>query len=431
MAKLIVVGAGAMGLAAAYHAGKAGHDVVVVEASDTPGGMAAHFDFAGVSLERFYHFVCKTDYPTFELMAELGMSDRLHWVNTTMGLFNEGKLHRWGDPIALLRFPELSLLDKVRYGIFAAICVRRNQWAAIEKESAKTWLLRWCGQKVYDRLWRSLLDYKFYEYADSISAAWIWTRIRRIGRSRSSIMQERLGYIDGGSMALVDSLVQAIEQQGNRVQLNSPTVKITTQNGRVTGVDTPAGHLDADFVISTVPTPYITAMIPDLPAEWKARYESIANIGVICVIYKLRQSVSPHFWVNISEKDIEIPGIIEFSNLRGVGKDHIVYVPYYMPISHEKFTWPDQNLVDESFRCLQMVNSKLTHDDVIDIKVARLRHGQPICEPGFAAKIPPVQTPIRGLQVADTCYYYPEDRGIAESVRLGRALAESIGVVHQ
>jgi protoporphyrinogen oxidase len=359
------------------------------------------------------------------------MSDRLHWVNTTMGLFNEGKLHRWGDPIALLRFPELSLLDKVRYGIFAAICVRRNQWAAIEKESAKTWLLRWCGQKVYDRLWRSLLDYKFYEYADSISAAWIWTRIRRIGRSRSSIMQERLGYIDGGSMALVDSLVQAIEQQGNRVQLNSPTVKITTQNGRVTGVDTPAGHLDADFVISTVPTPYITAMIPDLPAEWKARYESIANIGVICVIYKLRQSVSPHFWVNISEKDIEIPGIIEFSNLRGFGKDHIVYVPYYMPISHEKFTWPDQNLVDESFRCLQMVNSKLTHDDVIDIKVARLRHGQPICEPGFAAKIPPVQTPIRGLQVADTCYYYPEDRGIAESVRLGRALAESIGVVHQ
>jgi protoporphyrinogen oxidase len=431
MAKLIVIGAGAMGLAAAYHAGKAGHEVVVVEASNTPGGMAAHFDFGGVSLERFYHFVCKTDYPTFELMAELGMSGRLRWVDTTMGLFNDGKLHKWGDPIALLRFPGLSLLDKFRYGFFVAVCVRRNQWAAIENESAKSWLLRWCGQNIYDRLWRSLLDDKFYEYADNISAAWIWTRIRRIGRSRRSMMQERLGYIEGGSMALVDSLVQAIGQQGGRVQLNSPVVKVTTRDGRVTGVDMPSGHLAADFVISTVPTPYVAPMIPDLPVEWRARYESIANIGVICVIYKLRRSVSPHFWVNISERGVDIPGVIEFSNLRDFGKDHIVYVPYYMPTSHEKFTWPDQKLVDESFRCLQMLNARLTRDDVVDTKVARLRHGQPICEPGFAAKIPPVQTPIPGLQVADTCYYYPEDRSIAESVRLGRAFAASIGPINE
>ena len=418
MAKLVVIGAGAMGLAAAYHALKAGHDVDVVEASNIPGGMAAHFDFGGVSLERFYHFVCKTDYPTFELMAELGMSDRLRWVDTTMGFFNEGELHRWGDPVSLLRLPGLSLLDKFRYGIFAAVCVRRNQWAAIENESAKAWLVRWCGRKVYERLWRSLLDYKFYEYADNISAAWIWTRIRRIGRSRRSVMQESLGYIEGGSEALIDSLVKAIEQRGGRIHVNSPVRKVAVANGCVTGVELPSGHISADFVISTVPTPYVSAMVPDLPLPWRERYESIANIGVICVIYKLKRSVSPHFWVNVSEPSIEIPGIIEFSNLRDFADDTIVYVPYYMPITHERFTWPDQRLVDESFACLQKLNRQLLREDIVDIKVTRLRHGQPICEPGFAKKIPPVQTPIQGLQIADTCFYYPEDRGIAESVRL-------------
>jgi protoporphyrinogen oxidase len=132
--------------------------------------------------------------------------------------------------------PGLSLLDKFRYGIFAAVCVRRNQWAAIENESAKAWLVRWCGRKVYERLWRSLLDYKFYEYADNISAAWIWTRIRRIGRSRRSVMQESLGYIEGGSEALIDSLVKAIEQQGGRIHVNSPVSKVTVANGCVTGV---------------------------------------------------------------------------------------------------------------------------------------------------------------------------------------------------
>jgi protoporphyrinogen oxidase len=322
--------------------------------------------------------------------------------------------------------PGLSLLDKFRYGIFAAVCVRRDQWAAIENESAKAWLIRWCGRKVYERLWRSLLDYKFYEYADNISAAWIWTRIRRIGRSRRTVMQESLGYIEGGSTALIDSLVRAIEQQGGRIHVNSPVSKVTVADGCVTGVDLPSGHLSADFVISTVPTPYVSAMVPELPIDWRARYEAIANIGVICVIYKLKRSVSPHFWVNVSEPSIEIPGIIEFSNLRDFAEDTIVYVPYYMPTTHERFSWPDQRLVNESFACLQKLNGQLLREDIVDIKVTRLRHGQPICEPGFAKKIPPLQTPIQGLQIADTCFYYPEDRGIAESVRLGRTLAESI-----
>jgi protoporphyrinogen oxidase len=72
---------------------------------------------------------------------------------------------------------------------------------------------------------------------------------------------------------------------------------------------------------------------------------------------------------------------------------------------------------------LQRINPKLTREDVIAEHVARLRYAQPVCEPGFAAKIPPVQTPIVGVQIADTCFYYPEDRGISESVRLGREMA--------
>ena len=123
---------------------------------------------------------------------------------------------------------------------------------------------------------------------------------------------------------------------------------------------------------------------------------------------------------------MEIPGIIEFSNLRNVGDNAIVYVPYYMPVTNAKFSWPDERLREEAFSCLQRINPTLKQDDILDVKVARLRHGQPVCEPGFAAKIPPIQTTIRGLQIADTCYYYPEDRGIAESVRMGRNMALSV-----
>ena len=426
MAKVLVIGAGVMGLATAWQAVRDGHQVDLVEAASEPGGMAAHFDFDGDSVERFYHFVCRTDYPTFDLLRELGMEDRLRWEPTTMGFYNDGRLHPWGNPLALLRLPGTSLIAKLRYGLLAFLSVRRNRWPELENQSAKEWITRWCGKDGYRKFWEPLLDFKFYEYADNISAAWIWTRIRRIGRSRSSIMQEQLGYIEGGSQALVDALVNSIESHGGRIHLGSQVRSVTTHNNRVTGAATASHHFPADFVVSTTPTPYVADMIPDLPEDWKQKYRAIHNIGVICVIFKLHRQVTPHFWVNVSVPNLTIPGVVELTNLRKDIDSSIVYVPYYMPTTNEKFSWPDQRLLDEAFGCLRMLNPALRSGDIIATKVARLRYGQPICEPGFASKIPPVQTPIEGLQIADTCFYYPEDRGIAESVRLGRSMARAI-----
>jgi protoporphyrinogen oxidase len=122
---------------------------------------------------------------------------------------------------------------------------------------------------------------------------------------------------------------------------------------------------------------------------------------------------------------MEIPGIIEFSNLRPT-PETIVYVPYYMPTTNPKFANPDQAFIDEAFGYLKTINPDLTDSDLLDAKVGRLKHSQPICEPGFAAKIPDIQTSITGLQIADTCFYYPEDRGISESVRLGKEMVATL-----
>jgi protoporphyrinogen oxidase len=343
-----------------------------------------------------------------------------------MGIFTEGRLHDWGTPVALLKFNEISLISRLRYGLFAFLSVRRDRWDAIETESARSWITRWCGTEVYDRLWKPLFALKFYQYADNISAAWIWTRIRRIGRSRRSIMQEELGYIEGGSQTLVDALCSAIVERGGQISTRCAAQKVIAEDGRVTGVLTSQGFIPADEVICTVPTPLVSALVPDLPADWKKRYDSIINTGVCCLVFKLKRSVSPHFWVNISEPDIAIPGVIEFSNLRPVQGGHIVYVPYYMPTDNAKFCWTDEKLLDEAFGYLCRVNPALTRQDIIAAHVARLRYAQPVCEPGFAAKLPPVRTPIQGLQIADTCFYYPEDRGISESVHLGQKMANQL-----
>lgn len=425
MARVVVLGAGVMGLAAAWEAQRAGHAVTVLEAGPEPGGMAAHAPLGPLSVERYYHFVCKTDTPLFDLLAELGLADRLRWRPTSMGYFTRGALHRWGDPIALLRFPHLTLLQKIRYGLLTFVSTRRDAWPALEYRTARGWIEAWCGRAVYDLMWRPLFHYKFYEWSDVVSAAWIWTRIRRIGRSRRSLFQEELGYIEGGSETLVRALVQAIADAGGTIRLGEPARRIDTAEGRVTGVTTAAGAYAADAVICTVPAPLVPDLAPDLPEADRESYRAMRNTGVVCVVLRLARSVSPHFWVNVNEPDIEIPGIIEFSRLRALD-DHVVYVPFYMPTWHEKWARPDAAFVEESLACLQRINPAVTRADLLDARVSRLRHAQPICPAGFAATLPPVRTAIGGLQVADTCFYYPEDRGTAESVRFGRIMGKDV-----
>jgi protoporphyrinogen oxidase len=427
MAKIIVLGAGAMGLAAAYHAIKLGHEVTLIEAAPEAGGMAAHFDLAGLSIERFYHFVCKADAPTFELMREIGIGDKMRWRETSMGYYVNGTLYPWGDPISLFKFPHLSLIEKFRYGLLMFISTRRDAWRALEHQSAKEWITRWCGEHVYEKLWKPLFALKFYEYADNISASWIWARVKRLGRSRKSLMQEELGYIEGGSQTLVDALMRAIEAAGGKILLGEAAKQVLTNHGRVTGVATVKGAYSADAVISTVPTPFVAPLMPDLPESSKAAYARIENIGVTCVVLKLKRSVTPHFWVNVIDKEMPIPGIIEFSNLRPTGTgETVVYVPYYMPTTNPMWARPDATFVDEAMDCIARINPAIRRDDLVACHVGRLKHAQPICPPDFLQMIPPVQTPIGGLQIADTCFYYPEDRGISESVRFGKIMAERI-----
>ncbi|MEY3978867.1 MAG: hypothetical protein RLZZ375_296 [Pseudomonadota bacterium] len=420
--RIAVLGAGPMGLAVAFQLARDGHRPVVFEADDRVGGMTACFDFNGLQIERYYHFHCTSDHAFLQILEELGIASKMRWVETKMGYWYQLRLQPWGNPFALLSFRGLSFMAKFRYGLHAFLCTKRDDWRPLDHVEASGWIKRWVGAEAWEVLWRRLFDYKFYDYANNLSAAWIWSRIRRIGRSRYNLFREKLGYLEGGSSTLLNAIKADIEQYGGEIRLQSPARRVIITQGRVTGVETTSGIDTFDKVISTVPLPFVTRLMPDLPAEIAQKFNAMRNIAVVCVIAKLRQRLTENFWLNVNDPEMDIPGLVEYSNLRPL--DHaIVYVPFYMPGEHPKYAEPDEVFIDKVKRYLQTINPALQDEDFIDIRASRYRHAQPICEPGYLDRLPPVALPVRGLWVADTSYYYPEDRGISESIGFGRQMA--------
>jgi len=419
-----VIGAGPMGLAVAYQLARDGYRPVVFEADDRLGGMTATFDFSGLKIERYYHFHCISDHAFLTILDELALTERMRWVETKMGYWYQKRLQPWGNPVALLKFRGLSLIAKFRYGLHAFLCTKRNDWKPLNHVEATGWIKRWVGKEAYDILWRRLFDYKFYSYKDNLSAAWIWSRIRRIGRSRYSLFREKLGYLEGGSETLLQAMRNDIETHGGEIRLKSGVGKVVIEEGKVTGLEVAGVTETFEKVISTVPLPYVPRLIPDLPSYILDQFRSIKNIAVVCVIVKLKQALTENFWLNTNDPDMDIPGLVEYTNLRPLDQ-HVVYVPFYMPGEHPKFSEPDQEFLDKVRRYLKIINPALSDDDFLDMRVSRYRYAQPICEPGYLDKLPPMNLSVEGLWVADTSYYYPEDRGISESIDFGRKLARA------
>jgi protoporphyrinogen oxidase len=305
------------------------------------------------------------------------------------------------------------------------------------------------------------------------------------GRSWEPLFDELQSRIeDGGGRVLIDRPAARIAQRpdGFDVTAGAPG---SFRRGHDPQAFEPAGTETYDAVVATVPNDVFARMLDlPLPEAYLERMRSIEYHTALCLLLELDRRFSPYYWTNIADPELPFVGLVEHTNFiepeRYDGRRFLYianylapgdplleldrrFSPYYwtniadpeLPfvglVEHTNFIEPERydgrrflyianylapgdplleldadQLLDRYTPGLHRVNSAFDRSWVKQRWLHREPAAQPIVTVGYPERIPPLQTGVPHLILANTTQIYPEDRGTNYAVRLGGEAAEAL-----
>lgn len=428
--KIAIIGGGILGLSAAYELSKNNHQVFLFEKEKELGGLSAVFNFQSLTIEKYHHFVSQADSYLIDLLKELKLQDELCWANTELGYFFKDRLIPFTTPLEMLSFPGLSFYSKVRFGTSMYLLKFISNWKSLEGISAKEWLIKYQGKSVYKTIWENLMELKFKDYVNQIPMAWLWSRsTRRIANRKNKTSLECFGYMRNSFKTLIDKLESKIKENDGKVLKNEEVIKIISSDDRINKIISNKRTYFFDCVVVTVPLPIYNRIAPQLPLRYKQKLAEINYKSILNVVLVLREQLSKFFWLNISDRSISFPGIIEFGNINRnllLENNNVIYLPNYRSSDDKYYNLTEKEIKTDTLRCLKKIYKKFDNKMIRKIFIFRDKYADPLYSLNYSKKLPAFKTPYSNLFLCNTSQIYPETRSVNNSIKFGKKIAEVI-----
>ncbi len=430
-----IIGGGVAGLAAAYDLTAQGHYAEVFEVAPFLGGQASTFPVGGGQLERGYHHLFVSDTAITELIHELGLGQKLAWLESKVGLYHDGRIWDFATPMDLLRFRPLSLWQRLRVGLWTLRLQRTADYSGFEDITARDWLSKHMGREAYEVLFEPLLRGKFGDHYDQVSMTWLWGKVRlRVASRGKALQKERLGYPMGSFGEVIDSLADRIVEQGGDVHTSARVSQVLIEDAAAIGLevqvsDSGPEHRHYDTVIATTPSYVFTRLVPPMPDDYQEMLTGVSYLSAVLLILELDRPLTSKYWINIADDQMPFVGIIEHTNMIDkslYGGRHIVYISNYPDRNSELYRMEPDQLLDLFAPHLRKLNPDFDLSWVQNYHHHRVDGAQPIIGRNYSQRIPPHRTPVKGLYLANTTQIFPEDRGTNYSIRMGRQVARMV-----
>ena len=430
--KWAIVGGGMLGLTLAMRMSKQGHNVTLIEAAPELGGLASVWSLGDIVWDRHYHVTLLSDSRLRNLISEIGLEDRMKWVETRTGFYTGGQFYSMSDTKEFLSFPPLNLIEKLRLGgtIFYASKIRN--WKRLEKLPVEKWLRRWSGNSVFTKIWEPLLKCKLGEAYKKTAASFIWAHTSRMYKARrTGLKKEMFGYVEGGYRTIIERLEEELVENNVRIMAGSPTSKVEKQTDGKFRVDfandQPAEEFDR--VIMTTPNAILDRVCVDLNKEEKEKFGNVSYLGIVCASLLLKKPLSVYYVTNLTDDWVPMTAVIEMTTIvdpKELGGKSLVYLPKYVPAEHEMFEKSDEDVKESFLAALERMYPDFTRDDVEAFEISRVRNVMAIPTLRYSEQLPPMNSSVDGLYVVNSSYILKGNLNVNESITIAEDAMETV-----
>lgn len=422
--KIAIIGGGFTGLSAGYYATKKGHKVDIFELDSKPGGLAIGYTEKewDWSLESHYHHWFTNDKNVLRLASEINHNVIIKRPKTSS--FVKNSIYQLDSPLSLLKFPQLSIPERLRMGISLAMLKYNPFWKPLEKQKAETWLRKSMGNKTYALIWQPLMENKLGRYAKDVSLAWFWARIYK--------RTEKLAYPEGGFLEFAKHLQKVIEKQGGSFYYETEVVKLTSKKTPVVEYrkkeSKKVNSQDYDAVIVTTPSFLFKKIAPDLPATYTSSLSKLVGIGAINLILRMN---APFFndgtyWLSMCDLKSPILALVEhtnFMNKKHYNNENLLYIGNYIETSDKRFLMNENELLKLYDPWLSKINPNYKKS-IKSMRLFKAPFAQPIIFTNYSKRIPKHETPLKNVYLSNIEQVYPWDRGTNYAVELGQHVVD-------
>ncbi len=417
-----IVGGGMLGLTLALRLAERGERVTLFEAAESFGGLAEAWQIGDVTWDRHYHVTLYSDTIVRGLVADLGLEHELRWTSVGTGFYTDGKFYPMNGALDFLKFPPISLIDKLRLGLTILGGSRISDPAPLENVTVERWLTQRSGKRTFEKIWRPLLLAKLGERYRDASAAFIWAIIVRLyAARRAGLGTERFGYVRGGYAKILTALEARLHALGVELVPRARIERVAAVDGGGVELFDEAGARRFDRAVLTVAAPIASTLVPTLNEDEHARLDSKIYGGIVCASLLLDEPLGPFYVTNLTDAWVPFTGVIDMANVvdrAAWGGLALVYLPKYVRPDDPLFDASDSEIEASFLGALEQMYPAFSRSRVRAFRISRVRRVFPIATLGYSQTIPPIATSVPGVYLLNSTHIVNGTLNVNETLAL-------------